>query len=62
MSQYLEKATQDDPQGAICAHCGGKNDWCDDLGFFYCTSPNKKTYGATCKECFYKFDITLGER
>lgn len=45
---YLTSAITDDPNGAICAECGGPNIFCDDCGWWYCY----RGHGAVCRACY----------
>lgn len=47
MIRSLEEAIKDQPEGEYCGFCGKKNDWWDDVGFFYCYNSDDK-YVASC--------------
>lgn len=51
-TKWLNQAKLDDPSGRICGHCGLKNSWCDDCGWFYMTDDPSKDTLPTCEACF----------
>ena len=66
--EYLDliRARIKEPEGAVCAVCGGNNSYADDCGFWYFTLGivSKKETGlfAVCEKCFHLFDYVPGER
>lgn len=57
---WLANAEKQDPDGAVCAHCGGLNEYVDDCGFWYPPESGRK---AICEECYHKLGcVHNGER
>lgn len=56
----LEEAIKDEPIGEYCALCKNKNDWWDDIGWFYA----KLTLGylPICKNCWNDLGLSTAKR
>lgn len=48
--RHVAQAKIDDPEGAICGHCGAKSDYADDCGWWYHNN-DAGEYRAACIGC-----------
>lgn len=60
--EYRELIRQDYPDGDFCSRCSKKNDFWDDLGWFYSSGALFGYEGVVCKDCWHELGCYTGDR